>query len=93
MKRSYLMAAIIGTMVLGGASPAAAELADKNQGVGVCMSQVAIHPDFVETATLGEFVRGLAGPGESGSNVSSELEGFRNACGEPPGPGHLPSFP
>ena len=89
MKRSSLMVAIIGSMVLGGASPAGAQLAEKSQGVGVCMSQVAIRPDLVEASTLGEFMRNLAGPGDAGSNVASELEGFRNACGPPPGPGHL----
>ena len=62
-------------------------------GIGVCMSQVAIEPGFLDAARLGDAVRSVAGPGTPGSDVSVMLDDFRGdgpgGCGAPPGPGHL----
>lgn len=72
------------TLALAGTA-GADERASKNQGVGVCMSQVAINPEFVDAPRLGSFARSLA----KEQQLVAELDGLRNACGEPPGPGHL----
>jgi hypothetical protein len=62
-----------------------AELATKSNGVGVCFSQLAIDPDTIGADSLGAAIRAMAG-----SDLPASLDGARNACGEPPGPGHLP---
>ncbi len=66
------------------AAPAGAEIATTSNGVGVCFSQLALDPSQVGATHLGEAIKGMAGP-----DLPSQLDGARNACGEPPGPGHL----
>jgi hypothetical protein len=66
------------------AGPVGAERAAKSNGVGVCLSQVAI-----ASGGIGWLARSAASPGTPGSDVPTALDGARNACGEPPGPGHL----
>ncbi len=83
MKRFVLFGAVTVAAVLGLAGPASAEKAATSNGVGVCLSQVAIDPSLVGLNNLGEHMRTLGG------TTPSELDGLRNACGEPPGPGHL----
>ena len=84
-KRKMLGAAALSIVTLTmAASSAGATIAPKSNGIGVCRSQIAIDPSQVGLSHLGEGMRTLAGPG-----LPALLDGDRNACGEPPGPGHL----
>lgn len=78
MNKLTVAVAVSAAAFLAVASPAGAERADKNQGVGVCSSQLAI----IEGG-IGDQVKGLH------SATPGVLDEARNACGEPPGPGHL----
>lgn len=76
--------AFLGFSTVGLATAAAGpdrEVALKNRGAGVCVSQVAILPELVGADRLGQFARG--------GSLRAELAELRNACGSPPGPGHL----
>lgn len=87
MRNHYAGAGLTAVLLMGMATPALAAsdpklVAEKNNGVGICMSQVAIQPELIGADRLGQQARhGFAGIGG--------LEGLRNACGGPPGPGHL----
>jgi hypothetical protein len=68
------------------AQPAGADLAARNNGVGVCTSQIAIaSEEILGASNLGEVVASLA----ASRSVPASLDGMRNTCGEPPGPVHL----
>lgn len=84
-KRKILgaVALAIATLTMA-ASSAGATIAPNSNGIGVCRSQIAIDPSQVGLSHIGEGIRTLAGPG-----LPALLDGDRNACGEPPGPGHL----
>jgi hypothetical protein len=87
MRNMYVGAGLTALILAGAATPALAAsdpklVAEKNNGVGICMSQIAIQPELVGADRLGQEARNRF------SNVGG-LEGLRNACGGPPGPGHL----
>jgi len=100
LRRSLVVTVLV---VLGGvalSTPANAvsspkEVATNSNGVGVCMSQVAIQPELLGASRLGAVVSSAAEPGTPGSEVPELLDGvdgdvgLRNTCGGPPGPGHL----
>ena len=84
MKKMAVVAALtVATLTLV-ASPAAAERASNSNGIGVCRSQIAIDPSQIGATSLGAAMRTIAGP-----ELPARLDEERNACGEPPGPGHL----
>ena len=74
----------IATLTLAASPAAAVERASKSNGIGVCRSQIAIDPSQIGFTSLGAAMRTIAGP-----ELPAMLDGERNACGEPPGPGHL----
>lgn len=85
---------LVGVVVMGcsfgvaSSAPVSAAPPQNPHGVGVCMSQVAIEPGFVEANNLGEFVSSVAGPDLRG--LLDDLRGDGpGGCGAPPGPGHL----
>lgn len=72
-------------LAVSSAHNARAERAETSNGVGVCISQVAIAPDeILGVNSLGSAIRTIAGP-----ELPAFLNESRGACGEPPGPGHL----
>lgn len=93
LKKSLVAAAL--AAIGSGAFPATAvsaatgERAANSNGVGVCVSQLAIDPSIIGVDRLGEGMSATAGPGTAGSGIPASLDGARNTCGEPPGPGHL----
>ena len=96
MKRTILLTTVALTAAFAAAenSPTASAAAPEYpHGVGVCMSQIAIQPEFVGADALGRAVSTLASPGDAGSGVPGALSGLRGdgegGCGQPPGPGHL----
>ena len=85
-KRLGTISAVGVVAVVGLATPAGAVRAERNNGVGVCVSQLALASEtFLDVPHLGTFVRDVAHE----ANVGDVLAGARNTCGEPPGPGHL----
>ncbi len=87
MLRTNAAAGLTLFILVGTATPALAVsepklVAEKNNGVGVCISQVAIQPELIGADRLGEEARARF------ANVGG-LDGLRNECGGPPGPGHL----
>jgi hypothetical protein len=95
-KKHRVAAALLITTAAFAVQPAAAawsaptgERAARSNGVGVCLSQVAIDPTIIGVTHLGEAIHSIAGPGTPGSDAPASLEDLRNTCGEPPGPGHL----
>lgn len=94
MKRAFFVVSASAVVLFAG-SPADAAPPEFPHGVGVCVSQVAIRPDFLGLERLGDFVQSVAAPGTQGSGVPAffdlELRGDGpGGCGQPPGPGHLP---
>ncbi|MEA3077000.1 MAG: hypothetical protein QOF60_1908 [Actinomycetota bacterium] len=85
-KKVLAGAGLCAVAAIGMAAPAGAELAAKSNGVGVCISQVAIAPEqILGVSSLGQVIRKLGSTGD----LHPLLDGARNTCGEPPGPGHL----
>lgn len=89
MKRS-VTAGLTALLLIGAAAPALAapeprDVAQKSKGLGVCVSQVAVQPGLIGVERLGQAARELA----QDKMIQEEQAGLRNACGGPPGPGHL----
>lgn len=84
MGRVAVAAALSALAFTGSATAAHAEIASKSNGVGVCLSQVATDPSIVGLDRLGDGIRERA----KAQTVPTDLDGSRNACGEPPGPRH-----
>ena len=90
MRRLVLVGAAFVTFSATGlgsamADPVPREVALNSNGVGVCVSQVALQPELFQVEHLGQFVSSID-PG-TGPEV---LEAARSPeCGYPPGPGHL----
>lgn len=93
--RTKKLSTLIGAIVMSGAastlaaSAAGATIAPNSNGVGVCFSQLAIDPSIIGVTRFGDGIKTFAAPGSPGSDIPANLAGDRNACGEPPGPGHL----
>jgi hypothetical protein len=86
VRKMMLVGAAGCALVVATAGAASAERAAKSNGVGVCLSQVALDTsDILGFDRLGIALSGAARSGE----LAPLLSGSRNSCGEPPGPGHL----
>jgi hypothetical protein len=79
------MAAIAATPAA--AAPEPKEVAMHSNGLGVCVSQLAIMPELIGFERLGQDVSNLA----RSRTLLEAIKTVRSPqCGHPPGPGHLP---
>jgi hypothetical protein len=87
MRKLIAASGCVVALLLVTAGPAGAERAARSNGVGICISQLAIEPSILEASSLGEVMGEIAGP-DLPAIINEDFE-LRNTCGEPPGPGHL----